>query len=260
MNGAINLRSDLVQSQSEIERNVVTFLNGLNSDGSERVQYLGMLERGVEFYPYQYGNVIAFAPSRFIGYKDNDFSNHANLIRLKIANGGPTTSRITKILGVSGPLPNDRLRELLFGFGHLFGANIRNRKHQFWKLPLVEITMAKHESAIDDLSSVPSTEIDAALRVALVSRYPRDPAIRRAVVERSLGRCEFCGMLGFSKDDGASYIEAHHVISLANQGPDSLDNVIALCPNHHREAHFGANREQLERALLEKLAHIRGSI
>jgi 5-methylcytosine-specific restriction enzyme A len=32
---------------------------------------------------------------------------------------------------------------------------------------------------------------------------------------------------------------------LADGGPDHISNVIALCPNHHREAHFGTQRETL---------------
>jgi 5-methylcytosine-specific restriction protein A len=46
---------------------------------------------------------------------------------------------------------------------------------------------------------------------------------------------------------------------LANQGPDTLENVIALCPNHHREAHFGIDRVHLEKKLTAKLAEIRGN-
>ena len=31
----------------------------------------------------------------------------------------------------------------------------------------------------------------------------------------------------------------------------SLSNVIALCPGHHKEAHFGKEQEKLERAMVE---------
>jgi 5-methylcytosine-specific restriction protein A len=30
------------------------------------------------------------------------------------------------------------------------------------------------------------------------------------------------------------YLETHHVISLSEQGPGKVTNVIALCPNDHR--------------------------
>ena len=35
------------------------------------------------------------------------------------------------------------------------------------------------------------------------------------------------------------FLEVHHVKSLSDGGEDTLDNVIALCPNCHREKHYG---------------------
>ena len=46
--------------------------------------------------------------------------------------------------------------------------------------------------------------------------------------------------------NGERYIEAHHIIALSNQGKDTVDNVIALCPEHHRQAHYGHEAEDLE--------------
>jgi 5-methylcytosine-specific restriction protein A len=47
-----------------------------------------------------------------------------------------------------------------------------------------------------------------------------------------------------------------NIISLADQGPDTVQNVIALCPEHHREAHYGARRYEMETEMIEKLLHI----
>lgn len=87
----------------------------------------------------------------------------------------------------------------------------------------------------------------------------RDDRVRKRVLKRAQGRCEHCGELGFKRLNGSYFVEAHHIISLAEQGPDTLDNVIALCPNHHREAHFGEGREQLEAEFIAKLAELRGT-
>ena len=45
--------------------------------------------------------------------------------------------------------------------------------------------------------------------------------------------------------DGKRYLESHHIESLGEEGPYTEENVIALCANDHREAHFGADREAL---------------
>ncbi|WP_256325004.1 HNH endonuclease signature motif containing protein [Nitrosomonas sp. Nm132] len=41
------------------------------------------------------------------------------------------------------------------------------------------------------------------------------------------------------KHDGSPYLEVHHKIPLAFGGEDTVVNAIALCPNCHREAHYG---------------------
>lgn len=105
--------------------------------------------------------------------------------------------------------------------------------------------------AIDDLGT------DAPDRAkSEVWSYARDPRVRDAVLRRAKGKCEFCGKPGFMKSDGTRYLESHHIIALAKDGEDRPTNVIALCPNDHREAHFGERCEQLEREMILKLGDI----
>lgn len=63
--------------------------------------------------------------------------------------------------------------------------------------------------------------------------YHRDPVVRKYVLGRARGRCEYCGKHGFLLPSGHRFLETHHVISLAKEGADTPRNVIALCPNHH---------------------------
>lgn len=74
----------------------------------------------------------------------------------------------------------------------------------------------------------------------------RDSKVRAYVIDQAGGRCEYCGKEGFLMSNGKRYTEAHHIIALSAQGKDVVENVIALCPEHHREAHFGVNAEKLE--------------
>jgi 5-methylcytosine-specific restriction protein A len=62
--------------------------------------------------------------------------------------------------------------------------------------------------------------------------------------------------LGFLLPDGSHYLEAHHIIALAKQGPDTVDNVIALCPSDHREAHYGAKSVAMESEMIEIIENI----
>lgn len=84
--------------------------------------------------------------------------------------------------------------------------------------------------------------------------YRRDPKVRQAVLLRSNGACERCGEKGFLTINDEYYLESHHVIPLSEGGPDRDTNVVALCPAHHREAHFGMERDSLRELLLGDLA------
>jgi 5-methylcytosine-specific restriction endonuclease McrA len=86
-----------------------------------------------------------------------------------------------------------------------------------------------------------------------VNRYDRDPKVRATVLKRANGRCEHCGQLGFICANGERYLETHHIIALAKDGADKLTNVIALCAQDHRMAHFSDQQAALEAQMIEKV-------
>lgn len=64
--------------------------------------------------------------------------------------------------------------------------------------------------------------------------------------------CQICVALAspspaFIKKNESAYSEAHHVQPVSELAVGSLgcDNIMVLCPNHHRQAHYG-NVEVLE--------------
>lgn len=83
--------------------------------------------------------------------------------------------------------------------------------------------------------------------------YERSSEVRNYVLSRSKGNCEWCGEAGFKTSSGSLYLETHHIQPLSENGSDTVDNVIALCPNHHREAHYGVEQDNLKKAMLERL-------
>ena len=122
---------------------------------------------------------------------------------------------------------------------------------------LADELLRRNSNAIDDL------EIDIDLGNDTPGRsrterwtYARDPKVRVAALRRAKGHCELCGRPGFPTASGEPYLETHHVIFLAKEGKDMLTNVIALCPNDHREAHFGLRREEIEKEMMLKLKEI----
>jgi len=80
---------------------------------------------------------------------------------------------------------------------------------------------------------------------AVSTKIERGP-IGEAVKALRKHRCQICEALGqdgiaFVKASGQPYAEAHHVIPVAGLLPGSLgaSNIMVLCPNHHRQAHYG---------------------
>jgi hypothetical protein len=70
--------------------------------------------------------------------------------------------------------------------------------------------------------------------------FKRNPYVVIKVLERAKGICERClNKAPFNKDNGEPYLEVHHIQPLSEDGADTIDNCIALCPNCHRHAHYG---------------------
>lgn len=83
--------------------------------------------------------------------------------------------------------------------------------------------------------------------------FIRNPDVRDEAKRRSNGKCEFCGKPGFVMESGAIYLETHHIIPLSEGGADAISNVISLCPNDHRMAHYSKERDSVRQQMLALL-------
>jgi predicted HNH restriction endonuclease len=73
------------------------------------------------------------------------------------------------------------------------------------------------------------------------SVYDRNPYVVEFVLRRANGKCEKCKQPApFLRDkDNTPFLEVHHIVSLSEDGNDTIENTIGLCPNCHRHAHYG---------------------
>lgn len=102
-----------------------------------------------------------------------------------------------------------------------------------------------------EVSMIVGSEVRQAERV--VNVYSRSATVRLAVLERAAGCCEYCGIEGFLTHSGQIYLETHHIVPLHRGGVDNTSNVVALCPLHHREIHFGARSNEMSEAVRQKM-------
>ncbi len=259
--------AELVTSPEDVAKNISTLRGYRNGNKSEKKFHHDLIKRGRLFVVSLIENEYAFAPSRFAGYLSNTKFNHE---RRQESDGKVTNPALTKLLGspIDEKGDNQKLyRSIDKEFSDycnkngIIPANIPNPR-KYWVTADVHSPKKfskskngkKQDDAIDDIG------IDHPEAQTYVgARYPRDSAVRKQVISRARGVCEYCNKPGFLVENGERYLECHHIIALAKDGADRLTNVIALCPNDHREAHFGKRRKKLEVEMIQKITKIIGS-
>ena len=87
----------------------------------------------------------------------------------------------------------------------------------------------------------------------VLNQFIRNEYIREYSKVRAVGICELCEMPApFIDIFGVPFLESHHVVLLSKGGKDSIDNVVALCPNCHKKIH-NLNLDSDIKKLLDKL-------
>ncbi|WP_162149987.1 HNH endonuclease signature motif containing protein [Roseivivax halodurans] len=70
--------------------------------------------------------------------------------------------------------------------------------------------------------------------------------------------CEACGEAApFLKADGEPFLDMHHVLPLAAEGPDTIDNAAACYPNCHRLVHHGAEAASARLRLVDNVTRLK---
>jgi len=135
---------------------------------------------------------------------------------------------------------------------HLPGLRALVIRHQSAVKPPVSLTnlMIEFEASVRKSLADPSSKRLARLKAApttpvkikvFAEVYVRNQDVAAEVLLRASGVCERCRKPApFKKTkDGKPYLEVHHKEQLSVGGEDTVENAIALCPNCHRELHFG---------------------
>jgi hypothetical protein len=84
-------------------------------------------------------------------------------------------------------------------------------------------------------------------RLLSTRSYERNALVIAIGRIRASHRCEVpqCTHPTFATAGGIPYTEVHHIMPLADGGDDTIENVVCLCPAHHREVHVGARAAEL---------------
>jgi len=98
--------------------------------------------------------------------------------------------------------------------------------------------------------SAPVGRVKPGQKQVTSTSYQRDAAVVAWVLHRANGICECCGQPApFIDKNGAPFLEVHHVSPLSEGGEDTPANTAAICPNCHREAHYGERADEVWKRL-----------
>ncbi|MGW9329227.1 HNH endonuclease [Bosea sp. NPDC055594] len=144
-----------IQNIDQLSENLLNFESGIRSSDQSKVQsYKDFVKRGICFVPYIVESSIHFAPSRFIGYINNDLQQHES----ESKHGQITNDAISRVLRHDPALiPNleKTFRDYCQSLG--FDAQERGqfgRERRYW---LPEEVLSQIEAEIvKNISSDPS--------------------------------------------------------------------------------------------------------
>ncbi|HBK43044.1 MAG: hypothetical protein A2X74_09390 [Polynucleobacter sp. GWA2_45_21] len=92
----------------------------------------------------------------------------------------------------------------------------------------------------------------------MITQYRRSVEVKAWVLKQAAGICECClNAAPFSRADGFAYLEVHHVRKLTDGGSDTVSNTVAVCPNCHRELHYGLDSANLIERLYQRLSRLK---
>jgi 5-methylcytosine-specific restriction endonuclease McrA len=137
----------------------------------------------------------------------------------------------------------ERVLEELAGVGHDFHSVVGAAKagdEAAALLAVDQLDQMSERALLASLASFLASE-PPAVRREVVRRIKRNRKLVRHLKRLYKDECQVCGFT-FEKGKGGRYCEAAHLrpISLLEANLDVKDNLVVLCPNHHKMLDYGA--------------------
>ncbi|MDG4595138.1 MAG: HNH endonuclease [Candidatus Contendobacter sp.] len=126
------------------------------------------------------------------------------------------------------------------GYFTLFGR--QQNPYAWWNNEIVKSKAFDWSPYVSTDFDLTPSDLEAPERKDLtISQIIRDTNISKEVKRLNQFKCQICG-LSLDMPEGKKYIEAHHIKPLGapHNGPDSKENLICVCPNHHAMLDYGA--------------------
>lgn len=146
----------------------------------------------------------------------------------------------TKKPGITGLIINHSTFEPGKGYFKLFGRN--ENDYSWWKEQISKSKEYDWSPYIAEVFALTPNDIEVPDRKDVVaSRIIRDSTLSYRLKSMHSNLCQLCGIT-LDMPGGQKYSEAHHIKPLGkpHNGPDVIENMLCLCPNHHALIDYGA--------------------
>ncbi len=218
---------------SNIERVENCLVDGTDQD---KMTMVNLIRRGMCLVAYKIHTETRFAPSRFLGYKDNNIQDHNHS---STKDGRLTNIAIHNVLGKL-IVSDDALDRLYSQYCRSLGVQPTNyTKRKYWYLEIE----AEFPGNIQSDGDFPEGKIIERIHKNR-ERNSQVTLLAKANFKSENGRlyCQVCGFDFEEKygETGIDYIEAHHTIAVSEMQPNHRtrpSEIALLCANCHRMVH-----------------------
>lgn len=232
---------ELISNQKQLMNNIET-LENIIAEGSEseKGEAIALVKRGTCLVAYQIENEIRFAPSRFIGYKDNKLKSH---FISKSKDGRKTNKAINEIFGVQ-PSHCKELEEKYIQYCIRLGIKPNSKgtfgaERKYWRL---NIEKEFEENELSD-EGFPEGKIIERIHKSRERSYNVINLAKKRFLEEN--GCLFCQVCRFDFEKtygklGEDFIEGHHTIAVSEMSHNHktrVEDIALVCSNCHRMIH-----------------------
>jgi 5-methylcytosine-specific restriction protein A len=145
------------------------------------------------------------------------------------------------------------------------GSNVRPRIVKLIRevfVDRIKVEAAYEQKVIEQTRAptvvMPSGQTSPSSTVRQITTFARDAAVKAWALRRADGDCECCRQPApFRTIEGFPFLEVHHLKTLASGGTDTVSNAVAICPNCHRQLHYGEDASDLRRQLLANVSELK---
>jgi hypothetical protein len=231
----------LINAKVQLIENIETFENYLVDGSANEKSFINdLIRKGKCLVAYEIEKELRFAPSRFLGYINNDVNKHSKSREKRIIDGRETNPEITRVLKTP-LLKSIELEKKYLTYCKSLGlapSNYKNRR--YWFLKLDHDFIENKESN----EGFPEGKIVERIHKSR-ERNSKVIDLAKENFKRKYGKlvCQIC-KFDFEKKYGAighDIIEGHHVIPVSEMKDGHItspDEIALLCANCHRMVHI----------------------